>query len=136
MERTIWLRFQVIVKIKPKVFGLLQNRADIFRGSVLVTGIREDNLVAFRCRQMDTARREAGPGYRSLGTAGSSTPLALFLAHNPSCFPAPLLFGDDDPGGKDVVAQLKMGGRVLDALQLGCIGGSVGDDVEPESLLK
>jgi hypothetical protein len=79
-QRTVWFWFQIVVN--TEFASLLQNLANVLQGSVLVMRIRENECIALRCHQLDTARRATGLGRFS----GSATPFASFLAHNlPLC---------------------------------------------------
>jgi hypothetical protein len=42
----------------------------------------------------------------------------------------PTVFRDYKPGGENILIQRKLGGGVLDALELGRVAAGVGDDVE------
>lgn len=43
---------------------------------------------------------------------------------------------DDEAGGEDIFTYAKFRHRVLDAVQLGHVAGCLGDDVEPELVVK
>jgi len=48
----------------------------------------------------------------------------------------PILFVNDEPGGKDILVQPEARRRVLDAVQLRRVAGCLGDDVQPELVVE
>jgi len=110
MKRPVWFWFQVVVNVK--VTGSLQNPVSFFHAGVLVTRIRENKRIPFRCHQLDAARRGTELR-RFVKTAGSFTPSTSFLAHSSPRFLASFLFVDDKSRGKDALALAEVRRRVL-----------------------